>query len=134
MVKGDPQPFDRLKAVFDSDEGKWQVFSGVETWYDYSMVAHGARGSEVRLKLENSEGEEYEATIRRQRQMRNQRTRSYSVAFAPDDSSVLVGDYTLGATRLNLESGEAVRYPQRGMSAAYSPDGRLVALDHPLGL
>lgn len=134
VVKGDPQQFDRLMAVFDSDKGKWQAHGGVETWYDHSMVAHGARGSEVRLKLENSEGEEYEATIRRLRQKKNQSTRSYSVAFAPDDKSVLVGDYTLGATRLNLESGEAVRYPQRGMSAAYSPDGRLVALDHAVGI
>lgn len=134
ILQGSPEVGERIVAIFDPDNGDWLVRDGKETWYDFSLLLFGSRGSEVRMKLEKPDGEQHEVTLSRERDMLNQSPRSFSVAFSPDDNSVLVGDYTLGATRLNLKRREAVRYPQKGMSAAYSPDGRLVALDHALGI
>ncbi|MEO1525494.1 MAG: hypothetical protein AAFX06_08655, partial [Planctomycetota bacterium] len=134
ILEGGAEFGERIVAIFDTEKGDWLVRDGMETWYDFSLLVKGARGSEIRLKLESSNGEQHEATLRRQRQMLNQSPRSFSVAFAPDDNSVVVGDYTLGATELNLNSRKSTRYPQSGMSGAYSPDRRLVALDHALGI
>ncbi len=134
IVEGSPEFGERIVAVFDPEKGDWLIRDGMETWYDFSILMCGSRGSKVRLRLESAEGERHEVTLRRERQMLNQSPRSFSVAFAPDGNSVVVGDYTIGATRLNLSSREAIRYPQSGMSAAFSPDGRLVALDSALGI
>ena len=134
ILEGSPEFGEQIIAIFDPNKGDWLVRGGMETWHDFSLLLFGSRGSEIRMKLRKSDGVEHEVTLSRERDMLNQSPRSFSVAFAPNDNSVLVGDYTLGATRLNLKSREAIRYPQKGMSAAYSPDGRLVALDHALGI
>ena len=89
--------------------GDWKTLGSVESWSveswsDYMLLSQGPLGSTVRMKLENSDGEQHEVTVRRHGRPRQQDPRSYSVAFAPDGDSVLVAGTTLGATQLNLRS------------------------------
>ena len=115
-------------AVFDDEEGNWFPVSGPETRQGFYKRIHGSSGSLVRCELENSGGEKHEVTFRRNRRRSIQSAVSGSVAFAPDEKGVILSDGVLGATQLNLKTNEAIRYPDKGISAAYSPDGRVVAI------
>ena len=139
IVQGRLEKGERITSIFDPRKGDWKTLGSVESWSveswsDYMLLSQGPLGSTVRLKLEDSEGEQHEVTVRRHGRPRQQDPRSYSVAFAPDGDSVLVAGTTLGATQLNLRSDEARRYPDRGRSVAYSPDGRLMAIDGYFGI
>ncbi|MFK7820002.1 MAG: protein kinase [Planctomycetaceae bacterium] len=129
IVTGSPKTEDRIAAIFDPENGGWFTVDGPDTWAEFAILRVGSLDSTVRLKLVNPDGEQHEVTLRRQRRILDQSPRSFSVAFAPDGNSAMLSDYTLGATRLNLKTEEAIRYPQRGLTVAYSPDGRLVAID-----
>ena len=129
IVEGKVDSADRIAAVFDPDKGEWFRVDGRETWHQMGMLNLGKFGSKVRYKLENPDGEQHEATLRRQRRAADQSPRSFSVSFAPDGKNAILCDFALGATQLDLATNQATRYPEVGLSAAYSPDGRLVAID-----
>ena len=129
IVKGNVDSTDRISAIFDDEKGDWFTVSGPETWHGFFKRTKGSFGSSVRYQLENSDGEKHEVTLRRSRRDFGQSPQSGSVAFAPDGKNAILSDKSLGATQLNLETNEAIRYPQTGFSSAYSPDGRLVAID-----
>lgn len=117
---------ERVDAIFDPAKGDWHSIAGPETWDRIGLLVRTPRGSQLRVRLENLKGDMHEVTFR----IRPVPTGSMgsSVAFAPDGTSVAVSDRALGATRLNLKSGETRRSPVFGWSSEYSPDGRLLAI------
>ena len=116
---------ERVDAIFDPAKDDWHSIAGPETWDRGIFLHRGPTGSQLRLKLENSEGKQREVTVRRVQFQNN--TKYCSVAFAPDGESAVVSA-DLGATRLKLKSGAAKRFPEFGQSALFSPDGRLMAM------
>ncbi|MEO1618315.1 MAG: protein kinase, partial [Planctomycetota bacterium] len=129
IVKGNVDSTDRIVALFDAEKGDWFTVGNPETPHGFMQRTKGSFGSLVRFQLENSDGEKHEVTLRRSRRGIALSSVSGSVAFAPDGKNVILSDAILGATQLNLKTNEAIRYPETGFSAVYSPDGRLVAID-----
>ena len=125
LIEGKVATGERIVAIFDPEKESWNVLDEAETWDDFAFLLDGSPGSTIRLKLQNSNAEQHEVTLRRRR---SNDPRSFSVAFAPDGNDAAVADNVLGATRLRLESGEAKRFPEKGTSVAYSPNGRLLAI------
>ena len=54
--------------------------------------------------------------------------RSFRAAFSPDGKTITVGDMVVGVASLNLETGKTKRYPSIGLTPAFSPNGRLLAI------
>ena len=124
IVKGSVETGEKIVAVFESATGEWRDLSELESWDDIESLLRGSPDTNIRLQLENSQGEQHEVELLLKRLVS---ISSFSVAIAPDGKNAAVASYSIGGTRLNLLSGEAKRDAHFGQSVAYSPDGRLLA-------
>ena len=122
-IRGTIEQGDRILEVTDEHTGKTidctQLSPG-----DVSSLFSGPADSTVRLTTTSDGIDRREAVFRREKAD----PRSFRVAFTPDSKTVAVGDMMMGAVTLDLENGEATRYPVIGISPATSPDGRLLAI------
>ena len=122
-IAGTIKAGDRIFQMTDEATGK-TINCAEHSFINLLRSSRGPVDSRVRLTV-SSDGEEKREVVLRREKLD---PRSFRVAFSPDGKTIAVGDMVVGAATLNLETGQTKRYPSIGLTPAFSPNGRLLAI------
>ncbi|MEO1528085.1 MAG: protein kinase, partial [Planctomycetota bacterium] len=79
IVEGSVETGERIAAIFDSDQGGWKELNETALAWEKVNAFTGPIGTTIRLKLENSQSEQHEVTLRRTKATH---LGTFSVAFS----------------------------------------------------
>ena len=114
---------DRIIRIADGADAAMRNAAEIPERQLFNIFHGGPPGSTVRIELQReSEGERVTVEMVR----RPTYAGVGRVAYSPDSQSLAVASYRHGVTELK---DHAKRYPHWGVSVAYSPDGRFLAMD-----
>ena len=117
---------DRIVGIADGDDAEIRSASELHGRELFDLVFGGRTGSSVRLAIRSGTSPDDKIVNLPRVPSQPVVTRA---AFSPTDSSLALACIRLGATVLDTETNQARRFPYRGVSVAYSADGRFLAMD-----
>ena len=120
---------DRITGIAEGENATMSSVPDISEKDLYYAVLRGQVGTPVRLQIRRDIGNEIMIVDLRRISRPEAWMKTSRCEFAPSGQTLAVAGVTLGASLLSLQDFATSRMPHYSVSVAYSPNGRLLAMD-----